>query len=107
VEKIYFNREAGQLSIPLIQKTNHSNRMNWFPVNRKPLTGRPIVVLKKFIDLGFEEKFFSKDLVNKVIEHGFDRGYWSDARVLSEPFAYFLSEKFYQRHKRLKELEER
>lgn len=77
-------------------------------VNNKIIRGRPIVVLKKFIDLGYERGYYDHRLISALIEFGFDRGYWTDKTVFAEPFKYALFDKNFPKSKakRLKEFEE-
>jgi len=74
----------------------------------KEISGRPIVVLKKLIDLGFQQEYYTSDLIRSLIVFGFDKRYWTDTGILSTPFKYFLEDITRSKAKaeRLKELEE-
>lgn len=84
------------------EKKKHCNTM--IPLLPRAIFGRPVPLLKKLIDFGFEKGYFDKQLVEQVIEHGFDRYYWGDTGILAKPFKYFIFEKE-SKKKRLEELE--
>lgn len=95
-----------------IQQTTKTGAIkeNWNPqlkIKISPeIKGRPRVCLKKFIDLCFQRGYFDDSIIQDIIEFGFDRGYWKDTKIFSEPFKYFITDKWLESSKkeRLKEV---
>jgi len=88
------------------------------------LTGRPICVFWKFIELcelrgyfdrkmavkaaiyhGFKHGRFDSSLISELIEFGFDHGYWDDSKIFGKPFEYWLKDKNWTKEERVKEFE--
>jgi len=103
--------EDGEITIAPIYEYKNAKRHNPkgyidLSPSDKWFQGRPLVVLKRFIDWGFDKDFYDRSLINKLIEFGFDRGYWKDTQVFAEPFKYFLLDRSRRKskEKRLAEL---
>lgn len=72
------------------------------------IKGRPVVVLKKMVDFGFKRGYYDQSLIESLIIFGFDRGYWTDLRIFSAPYKYFLLDmgRLKSKEERLREIEE-
>lgn len=77
-------------------------------VNNKPLQGRPIKVLKWFIDIGFKRNWFSPKTFEEMVIFGFDRNYLKSDIPLFFKTTWRGFEEMFDREakkRRLKELE--
>ena len=97
-----------KIIIPTIHLSSRQMPNIRIKVNKKPIEGRPKVIIKKMIDLGFENGWFEPTIIEDLIEHGFDRGYWNDLPVFLTPFIYFLQDRGWKwsKEKRLEEVNE-
>jgi hypothetical protein len=73
-------------------------------INSSPLIGRPVIVLLKLIELGMSKGFFDRSILKRIIFHGFDRGYWTDADVSFALGEYFFKDMYKTKAERIAEV---
>lgn len=62
--------------------------------NNGLLIGSPKVVLKKFLELGFDRKYYDQGLIRFFIAWGFHRKYWDDRHLFVEDLRHLLDDKY-------------
>lgn len=82
-----------KIRIPEIYECHESRDME-IKVNGETLKGRPTVVLRKFLELGFNRGWFKPNLVKFLIAWGFSRRYWTDWDLFVEDIKHFLFDNY-------------
>ncbi len=94
-----------KLKIPEILKCRETNTIA-IKLNDKPIQGRPVVVVKKLLELLIDKDVIDKTIIEHIIVHGLDRGYWTDADLFKAAGKYFLFDMYKTKEERLKEVRE-